>query len=84
MRIALKQLGYEDTYHFAACMQNPLDAIMWDEALEAKYFGRGNLYGKRQWDQPRKIWPARARKNYGRDFVCCGWWNKCSDRSLNS
>jgi len=51
MRIALKQLGYNDTYHMMSVMENPMDGEMWIEAYEAKYFGKGKPYGREEWDQ---------------------------------
>lgn len=51
MRIALKQLGYNDTYHMMSVMENRMDGEMWIEAYEAKYFGKGKPYGREEWDQ---------------------------------
>jgi hypothetical protein len=51
LRQALIQLGYKDCYHFASTLQeNPRDAEMWIEALNAKFKGIGEPYGKDQWD----------------------------------
>ncbi|KAI9858733.1 MAG: hypothetical protein M1830_006329 [Pleopsidium flavum] len=50
MRVALKQLGYEDTYHMQCVLENPLDAVMWSEALDAKYFGKGKPFEREEWD----------------------------------
>lgn len=51
LRQALVQLGYKDCYHFASTMQeNPRDAELWIEALNAKFKGIGEPYGRRQWD----------------------------------
>jgi hypothetical protein len=51
LRQALVQLGYKDCYHFSSTMQeNPRDAEMWIEALNAKFKGIGEPYGKEQWD----------------------------------
>jgi len=45
------QLGYKDCYHFASTLQeNPRDAALWVEAMNAKFKGIGNPYGKEQWD----------------------------------
>lgn len=51
LRQALVRLGYTETYHFASVLQeNPLDALLWTEALEAKFLDRGTPYGKAEWD----------------------------------
>jgi hypothetical protein len=50
LRQALIQLGYKDCYHFASALQeNPRDAEMWIEALNAKFKGIGEPFGKNQW-----------------------------------
>ena len=51
MRLALKQLGYIDTYHMQSVWENRMDSEMWIEAFEAKYFGKGKPYGREEWDQ---------------------------------
>lgn len=52
MRSAMKQLGYVDTYHMMNCsIENPPDALMWMEALCAKYDGRGPGFTRDDWDQ---------------------------------
>lgn len=51
MRAALKQLGFDDTYHMMALFENPMDNNMWIEAYEAKYFGKGKPFGREEWDQ---------------------------------
>lgn len=51
LRQALVQLGYKDCYHFASTLQeNPRDAEMWVEAMNAKFKGIGKPYGKEQFD----------------------------------
>lgn len=48
----MQQLGYVDTYHMmSASIENPPDALMWHEALRAKYDGVGTPYGRADWDQ---------------------------------
>jgi hypothetical protein len=52
MRAAMQQLGYVDTYHMmSASIENPPDALMWHEALRAKYDGVGAPYTRADWDQ---------------------------------
>ncbi|KYK54470.1 hypothetical protein DCS_06428 [Drechmeria coniospora] len=52
MRSALKQLGYVDTYHMMSCsIENPPDALMWMDALCAKYDGQGTPFTRADWDQ---------------------------------
>lgn len=51
MRVALKELGYVDTYHMDSCMENPPDCDLWTEALDAKFNGKGRKFGKDDWDQ---------------------------------
>ena len=52
MRAAMKQLGYMDTYHMMNCsIENPPDALMWMDALTAKYEGEGKKFTREDWDQ---------------------------------
>lgn len=52
MRAAMKQLGYVDTYHMMSCsIDNPPDALMWLDALNAKYNGIGTPFTRADWDQ---------------------------------
>ncbi|KAI5462831.1 P-loop containing nucleoside triphosphate hydrolase protein [Mariannaea sp. PMI_226] len=52
MRSAMKQLGYVDTYHMMNCsIENPPDALMWMEALEAKFEKKGKPFTREDWDQ---------------------------------
>lgn len=52
MRQALLDLGYEDCYHFGSVLQeNPRDADMWVEAMEAKFEGKGKPFTRNDWDQ---------------------------------
>jgi hypothetical protein len=51
MRTALKTLGYNETHHMQTVIENPIDADMWREAIDAKFFGEGKPYGREQWDQ---------------------------------
>lgn len=52
MRAAMKQLGYVDTYHMMNCsIENPPDALMWMDALCAKYDKRGEPFTRQDWDQ---------------------------------
>jgi hypothetical protein len=48
----MKQLGYVDTYHMMNCsIENPPDALMWMDALTAKYDGKGKPFTREDWDQ---------------------------------
>jgi hypothetical protein len=52
MRAAMRQLGYVDTYHMMSCsIENPPDALMWMDALTAKYDGIGAPFTRTDWDQ---------------------------------
>ncbi|OCL13505.1 hypothetical protein AOQ84DRAFT_282984 [Glonium stellatum] len=51
MVAALQKLGYDDVYHMSAAIANPPDIDMWQEAIDAKYFGKGKPYGRQEWDQ---------------------------------
>ncbi|KAK6981489.1 P-loop containing nucleoside triphosphate hydrolase protein [Favolaschia claudopus] len=51
MRIALKKLGYNETNHGFDVWANPLEMEMWTEAINAKFYGKGKLYGRAEWDQ---------------------------------
>lgn len=51
LRQALVDLGYKACYHYASIIQeNPRDAELWVEALDAKLRGVGKPYGKGEWD----------------------------------
>ena len=51
LRIALKELGYNDTYHMMnASVENPPDCLMWQDAFAAKFDGKGK-FGREEWDQ---------------------------------
>lgn len=51
IRIALKQLGFNDTYHMDSLFENPPDMDLWREAFLAKFKNQGRPFGKEQWDQ---------------------------------
>jgi len=66
MRAAMQQLGYVDTYHMMSCsIENPPDALLWMDALRAKYDGIGE-FTRKDWDkllgncQAVCDWPAIA------------------------
>lgn len=52
LRAALKQIGYNDTYH-ASCiyLENPRDSEMWVDAYRAKYRDQGKKFGKEEFDK---------------------------------
>ncbi|KAH9897114.1 P-loop containing nucleoside triphosphate hydrolase protein [Xylariomycetidae sp. FL2044] len=67
MRAAMKHLGYVDTYHMMNCsIENPPDALLWMDALRAKYDGVGKPFTRADWDkllgssQAVCDWPACA------------------------
>ncbi|EFW99340.1 NAD dependent epimerase [Grosmannia clavigera kw1407] len=67
MREAMQMLGYVDTYHMMSCsIENPPDALMWMDALTAKYDGVGKPFTRDDWDrllgkcQAVCDWPAVA------------------------
>lgn len=50
LRQALIDLGYYDCYHMASILnENPRDAEMWCEALEAKFEGKGKPFQRSDW-----------------------------------
>ena len=52
MRAALIELGFVDCYHmFSIIEENPKDADLWVEAFEAKFQGKGKLWGREEFDQ---------------------------------
>ena len=51
MRAALTELGIAPVYHMVEAIRNPLDCDMWVPAYEAKYFGKGQPYTRKEWDQ---------------------------------
>lgn len=46
---ALSILGFDDVYHMVSFIENPLDAKLWDRALDAKYNGKGT-FTREDWD----------------------------------
>ncbi|KAL1887815.1 hypothetical protein Sste5346_009990 [Sporothrix stenoceras] len=63
MRDAMTQLGYVDTYHMMSCsIENPPDALLWMDALRAKYDGIGKPFERKDWD-----------KLLGRCQAVCDW-----------
>ncbi|EFY94666.1 hypothetical protein X797_010298 [Metarhizium robertsii] len=67
LRAAMKRLGYLDTYHMTSCLENPPDALLWTDALCAKYDGAPRRpFTRRDWDrllghcQAVSGWPAAA------------------------
>lgn len=51
IRIALKQLGFNDTYHMDCLFENPPDIDLWRQAFLAKFCGQGRPFEKKDWDQ---------------------------------
>ncbi|KAJ7051011.1 P-loop containing nucleoside triphosphate hydrolase protein [Mycena amicta] len=51
MRAALEKLGYNEVNHGFKVSANPYDRAMWDEALDAKFLGKGQPFGKNEWDE---------------------------------
>ncbi|KAL9069324.1 MAG: hypothetical protein Q9161_005604 [Pseudevernia consocians] len=51
IRVALKQLGFNDTYHMDCLFENPPDIDLWRQAFLAKFKNQGAPFGKEQWDQ---------------------------------
>lgn len=50
LRMALKELGYNDTYHMMnASVENPPDCLCWMDAFAAKFEGKSGL-GRQEWD----------------------------------
>ncbi|KAI9703735.1 MAG: hypothetical protein M1836_007505 [Candelina mexicana] len=66
LRAALKQLGYDDVHHMESVFTNPQEAVMWREAAEAKWFGVGKPFGRKEFDmllghcQATCDWPSAA------------------------
>jgi len=51
MRVAMRELGYTDTYHMmSASIENPPDCLLWRDAFSAKFDGIGT-FGREDWDQ---------------------------------
>ncbi|KAJ7679938.1 hypothetical protein B0H17DRAFT_1161218 [Mycena rosella] len=51
IQAALRLLGYHDIHHMRSMYENPAEADMWVEAINARFFGRGTPYGRAEWDQ---------------------------------
>jgi hypothetical protein len=50
MQKALSILGYPNPYHFSAFYDNVRDCDLWMEALNAKFYGKGEIPDKAFWD----------------------------------
>ncbi|KAJ7127669.1 P-loop containing nucleoside triphosphate hydrolase protein [Mycena epipterygia] len=51
MCIALEMLGYKETNHGWTVWTNASEIAMWTEAINAKFFGKGKLYERADWDR---------------------------------
>lgn len=51
MHEALNRLGQGPVYHMLSIIRNPPDSIMWQEAIDAKYFHKGKPFTRSDWDQ---------------------------------
>ncbi|KAJ7852730.1 hypothetical protein B0H13DRAFT_1505302, partial [Mycena leptocephala] len=51
LRNALEMLRYNVTNHGFRVGLNPTHRTMWTEAINAKFYGKGNPYGRVEWDQ---------------------------------
>ncbi len=49
LRIALSSLGYK-AYHGWSLLENPPDCVLWQEAMKAKFDGKGPLYTEKDFD----------------------------------
>ncbi|KAF7324075.1 hypothetical protein MKEN_00629900 [Mycena kentingensis (nom. inval.)] len=47
---ALEMLGYIETNHGFKVLANSQDWELWNEAIDAKFYGKGKLYGRKEWD----------------------------------
>lgn len=50
LSIALETLGYR-AYHLAEVSQNPMHFPCWKQAQEAKFLGRGKVWGKEEFEK---------------------------------
>jgi hypothetical protein len=51
MWTALQMLGYNKCYHMVETLYNPPDTRMWQEAINAQFYGQGKRFGREEWDQ---------------------------------
>lgn len=56
---ALGILGYRTYNHVEACLVGHRDMKCWNEALDAKYFGKGKKYGKNEFSKILKGFDVR-------------------------
>jgi hypothetical protein len=47
MKVALEELGFKNVYHLG---YDDEDFAFWLAAIEAKYEGKGPVFGREQWD----------------------------------
>ncbi|KAJ7694401.1 P-loop containing nucleoside triphosphate hydrolase protein [Mycena rosella] len=50
MRAALSILGYGNTHHIGRVMIDPAEVDAWTAAIDAKFCGKGRMFGREEWD----------------------------------
>lgn len=48
---ALEILGYDKVYNYSVTVKTPGDPQKWIAALEAKFEGKGEVFGSEEWDE---------------------------------
>jgi Sulfotransferase domain len=77
LRAALKELGYNDTYHMmSASVENPPDCLLWQDAFAAKFEGKGK-FGREQWDQLLGHCQVRILQTLNRDTLLTQFPSGC-------
>ena len=59
MQLALNILGFP-CYHGLTMIADLRDTVLWNEALDAKFFGKGPAFTRADWDQLLGEWNAAA------------------------
>jgi hypothetical protein len=51
MKAALEELGIREVYHMTSAITNPKDCILWQKAVNAKFYNKGSKLSRKEWDQ---------------------------------
>ncbi|KAF2159491.1 hypothetical protein M409DRAFT_70947 [Zasmidium cellare ATCC 36951] len=70
MAAALEILGYQHCAHGFDLMDNPAYAVRWEQAVDAKYYGRGEAFTRKDWDELLGHCSATT------DFPCAAFWRE--------
>lgn len=70
MAVALEMLGYKHCAHGFDMMENAAYTARWEEAIDAKYFGKGDPFALEDWDELLGHCSAVT------DMPCAAFWRE--------